>query len=53
VFIPISVATERQRPLHQLRGHGERVRAVLREASGVADAATVFAAIAVAEGVPA
>ena len=32
VFIPISIQTERARPLHELRGRGERVRAVLREA---------------------
>ena len=32
VFIPISIQTERTRPLHELRGRGQRVRAVLRQA---------------------
>ena len=32
VFIPISIQTERARPLHELRRRGERVRAVLPEA---------------------
>jgi len=53
VFIPISVATERAGHYTNFQGTVSAFEPCFARPAGVADAATVFAAIAVAEGVQA